>query len=145
MRPALIADDDQENDDGIEIVKSKPSKKKKPKPASPKIDEIGNREHLKTMKQIEDLRAKHGDRWLECQSASEVQDAMGIAKPTIKTPLKSTEQKLESMFNLGSPANISIALSSTPIQQFRHGDFAHSPSEVSIFQNEYHSPLKITC
>lgn len=133
VRPALIADDDQENDEEIEVIKSKPSKKRKPKPASPKIDEMGNREHLKTMKQIEDLREEHGDRWLQCQSASKVQDAMGI-QPTIKTtPLKSTEQRLESMFNLDSPANISTALSSTPIQQYRHGDFAHSPTDVSIF------------
>lgn len=132
VRPALIADDDY--DEGIEIVKSKPSKKGKPKPASPKLDEMGSREHLKTMKQIEDLRKEYGDGWLQCQSASKVQDVMGI-QPTIKTtPPRSTEEKLQSMFNLDSPANLSIALSSTPIQKFKHGDFAHSPIEVNIFE-----------
>lgn len=130
VRPALIADDD--NEDGIEIVKSKPSKKSKTKPASPKIDEMGNREHLKTMKQIEDLRNEYGDGWLHCQSASKVQDVMGIIQAPVKTtPLTTTEQKLQSMFNLDMTMNASRDLTSTPIQQFRHSGFAHSPIEVS--------------
>lgn len=129
VRPALIADDD--NDEGIEIVKSKPTKKGKTKPASPKIDEMGNREHLKTMKQIEDLREEYGDSWLQFQSASKVQDVMGIQAPVRVTPLTTTEQKLESMFNLDMTMNTSRELSSTPIQQFRHSDIAHSLIEVS--------------
>lgn len=135
VRPALIADDD--NDEGIEIVKTKPTRKTKPKPKSPKIDEMGNREHLKTMKQIEDLRNEYGDGWLQRQSASKVQDVMGI-QASIQKPIQApttTEEKLERMFNLGSTPNTKQELTSTPIQQFRRNDFDQSPIEVRTITN----------
>lgn len=132
VRPALIADDD--NDDGIEIVASKPTKMGKAKPAAPEIEKMGSREHLKTKKQIEDLRKEYGDGWLQCQSASKVQDVMGIQVPIKIATQKSTEQVLESMFHFGTPPNFSKldqTLTSTPIQQSQHHDFAHSTPEVS--------------
>lgn len=130
VRPALIADDD--NDEGIEIVASKPSKKKNSLTAeSPKLEKMGSREHLKTKQQIEDLRQEYGDGWLQCQSASKVQDVMGIQVPIKSTTPKTTEEKLESMFNLGTPPNVSNEqLTSTPIQKSKQRDFGHSPAEV---------------
>lgn len=125
----MIADDD--NDEEIEIVTTKPSKKRSSLAESPKLEKIGSREHLKTKQQIEDLRKEYGDGWLQCQSASKVQDVMGIQAPIKTTPLKTTEEKLESMFNLGSLPNVSNEqLTSTPILKSKHRDFGHSPAEV---------------
>lgn len=127
-RPALIADND-DDDEGIEVITSKQPKKGKPKPATPDIDEKGSDEHLKIKKQIEDLRKEYGDNWLKCHSASKVQDVMGIQVP-VKASTETTEQKLENLFNLGSPATIDRNCTSTPIQELKHPDFAHSPVEV---------------
>lgn len=131
VRPALIADDD--NDEGIEIVATKPSKNRGSKPESPKLEKMGSREHLKTKQQIEDLRQEYGDSWLQCQSASKVQDVMGIQMPIKTTPFKTTEEKLESMFNLESSPNVSNEQqTSTPIQKSKHRDFGHSSAEVNL-------------
>lgn len=127
----MIADDD--NDEGIEIVAAKPSKKNSLTAESPQFERKGSREHLKTKQQIEDLRKEYGDGWLQCQSASKVQDVMGIQVPTKPVPLKTTEEKLESLFNLESPPNVSNEhFSSTPIQKSKHRDFGHSPAEVRL-------------
>lgn len=129
VRPALIADDD--NDDGVEIVTTTPSKKHSLKLESPKLERMGSREHLKTKQQIEDLRKEYGDGWLQCKSASKVQDVMGIQAPIKSLSLKTTEEKLESMFNLGSSSTISGEHhTSTPIQKSKYRDFGHSPAEV---------------
>lgn len=127
VRPALIADDD--NDEGIEIVATKPSKKKNSLTVeSPKLEKMGSREHLKTKQQIEDLRKEYGDGWLQCQSATKVQDVMGIQVPIKTAPQKTTEEKLESLFNLGTPPNVSHEqFTSTPI---KNRDFGHSSTEV---------------
>lgn len=135
VRPALIADDD---DEGIEIVATKPSKKHSLKSESPKLERMCSREHLKTKQQIEDLRNEYGDGWLQCQSASKVQDVMGIQVPVKTTPLKTTEEKLESMFNLGiSPVASSEHHTSTPIHKSKHRDFGHSPAEVRGLNEEF--------
>lgn len=127
VRPALIADDDDNDDDGIEIVKAKPPKKEKPRKSSANIDDIGNQEHLKTKKQIEDLRKGYGDEWLH---SKEVQDIMGIQAPTIKYSSPTTEEKLENLFGLESSSKINRDRTSTPIQSLKRSDFAHSPIEV---------------
>lgn len=128
VRPALIADDDND-DDGIEIVKAKPPKKEKSKPSSAKSDGAGNQEHLKTKKQIEDLRKEYGDEWLH---SKEVQDVMGIQAP-FKISSQTTEERLENLFGLESTSRINRDQTSTPIQQLKHADFAHSPIEVWSF------------
>lgn len=136
VRPALIADD--ENDEDIEIVATKPSKKHSLKSDSPQLERMGSREHLKTKQQIEDLRKEYGDGWLQCQSASKVQDVMGIQVPVKSTSLKTTEEKLESMFNLcSSPTISSQQHTSTPIQKAKHRDFGHSPAEVRHSQYKF--------
>lgn len=132
VRPALIADDEDndDDDDGIEIVQAKPTKKEKKKSSS-SVSSIGiiepeSQEHLKTMKQIEDLRKEYGDEWLH---SKEVQDVMGIQAP-IRTG-QTTEEKLANMFGLESTSKINRT--STPIQHLKHADFAHSPTEVWHF------------
>lgn len=132
MRPALIADDD--NDEGIEIVREKPPKKEKPKPLPAAIEEMGCREHLKTKQQIEELRKEYGDEWLHNQGASKVQDVMGIQLPK-KTSTQTTEEKLENLFGLESTSTINRDRTSTPIQQSKHADFGHSPIDVRILSN----------
>lgn len=125
----MIADDD---DEGIEIV-AKPSKKNSLTAESPQFEKMGSREHLKTKQKIEDLRKEYGDGWLQCQSASKVQDVMGIQVPTKPVPLRTTEEKLESLFNLESPPNVSNEqFSSTPKQKSILRDFGHSPAEVCL-------------
>lgn len=134
VRPALIADDD--NDDIEVIVKSKPPKKDKPTPTSANIDELRCREHLKTKQQIEELRNEYGDEWLHTMGASKVQDVMGIVP--IQTPVKmsaqTTEERLENLFGFESTSPISRDRTSTPVEQLKHADFAHSPIEVNSFE-----------
>lgn len=134
VRPALIADDD--NDEGNEIVSTtKPSKKRSSlQLESPKLERMGSLEHLKTKQQIEDLRKEYGDSWMQGQSATKVQDVMGIQVPIKTTPFKTTEERLERMFNLESPPNVSTSeqLTSTPIQKSKLRDFGHSPAEVTV-------------
>lgn len=124
----MIADDD--NDEEIEILATKSSSRRLSKPESPKLEARCSREHLKTKQQIEDLRKEYGDGWLQCQSASKVQDVMGIQVPIRTTPSKTTEEKLESMFNLGSLSNVSSEHTSTPIQKSIHRDFGSSQGDV---------------
>ncbi|XP_055302983.1 serine/threonine-protein kinase 11-interacting protein isoform X2 [Sitodiplosis mosellana] len=139
VRPADIRDDDDNNDDdddGIEIVKAKPPKKEKRKSSTASgidgIDEMGSQEHLKTKKQIEDLRKEYGDDWLH---SKEVQDMMGIQAP-IRISSPTTEEKLETLYGLESKINRDRT--STPIQQSKHADFAHSSIE------QFQSPTSST-
>lgn len=128
VKPALIADDDND-DDGIEVVKTKPSNKKdKTKPSSGNINEMGSQEHLKTKHQIEELRKEYGDGWLHSKGASEVLNVMGIQVP-VKISSQTTEEKLESLFGLDRTSTaINRDQTSTPIQQFKQADVVHSPS-----------------
>lgn len=125
VRPALIADDDDENNDiGIEVIKAIPTKDDKQRTSSVDIDEMGSREHLKTKQQIEELRKEYGDGWLHSDGASKVLDVMGIQPPPKSSATQTTEEKLESLFGLESASRDQT---STPIQQFKHADFGHSP------------------
>lgn len=129
VRPALIADDDDDdenNDIGIEVIKAIPTKDDKQRSLSADIDEMGCREHLKTKQQIEELRKEYGDGWLHNQGASKVLDVMGIQPPPKSLATQTTEEKLESLFGLES-SSASRDRTSTPVQQFKHADFGHSP------------------
>lgn len=131
VRPALIADDDDEDgtgDIGIEVIRAVPSKDDKSRSSSVDIDEMGCREHLKTKQQIEELRKEYGDGWLHSHGASKVQDVMGIQPPpkSSASTKQTTEQKLESLFGLQS-SSTTRDRTSTPIKQFNHADFGHSP------------------
>ncbi|XP_031624563.1 serine/threonine-protein kinase 11-interacting protein isoform X4 [Contarinia nasturtii] len=140
VRPALIADDD--NDDGVEvIVKSKPPKQDKPIPTSANIDEMRCREHLKTKQQIEELRNEYGDEWLHSKGASKVQDVMGITpnQAPVKQSIQTTEERLENLFGFENTSPINRDRTSTPVQaQLNHADFAHSPIE------QFQSPVTST-
>lgn len=124
MRPALIPDD--ENEDAVEVVMPKPSEINKMKPSVEDIDEIGSQEHLKTKKEIEKLRKEYGDEWIS-KGASEVQNVMGIQK-FIRS--LTAEERMEDIFGVDSTSNIHKDRTSTPIQQVKHANFAHSPNEV---------------
>lgn len=129
VRPALIADDDDDdenNDIGIEVIKAVPTKDDKQRSSSVDIDEMGCREHLKTKQQIEELRKEYGDGWLHSHGASKVLDVMGIQPPPKSSATQTTEEKLESLFGLES-SSTNRDRTSTPIQQFKHADFGHSP------------------
>ena len=85
---------------------------------------MGSQEHLKTKKQIEDLRKEYGDDWLH---SKEVQDMMGFQAP-VRISSPTAEEKLETLY--GMETKVNRDRTSTPIQQSKHADFAHSPIEV---------------
>lgn len=123
VRPAIIADDD--SNDEFEVVRVKPKKKKTPlKVEVPTVF----REHLETKKQIEELSKciivvpsskqpvwfvaivvsgkEYGDDWLHSQGATKVQNVMGIPSSMpkssgifgIKSPTQTTEQLIDNLF-----------------------------------------------
>lgn len=134
VRPAIISDADGFED--VEIVKEKKAKKKKKKAEVKNIDEMGNREHLETKKQIEELRQEYGDSWLHSKGASKVQNVMGIQPPLstssdlgeFKSAEQKAEQSLEEFLNLDSTQKIDRERTSTPIDK-KSG--LHSP-QVNI-------------
>lgn len=133
VRPALIADSDN-NDDNAEVVVENAHKKENTGPKIVEIDEIGKREHLETKKQIEELRKEFGDSWLHSKGASKVQNVIGMqpspAKQTGKSP-QTTEQMLEKLFGMENASNSNQQRSSTPIQSADYfSDFVQSSSEV---------------
>lgn len=110
VRPALIADDESNNDeeDEVEVIHEKPRKKDEQQSKTAEIEDQTNREHLETKKQIEDLRREYGDSWLHSKSASKVQNVMGIQHvPLSRSSVfvssqspQTTEQMLENLFGL---------------------------------------------
>lgn len=149
VREALIADSD--NDEGIEVVKSKPKKKEKIKKS---LDEMGNREHLKLKQQIEDLRNEYGHEWLHTKGASKVQGVMGIQAQPQPTKQKTTEENLEDFFNLDNISRIDRDQTSTPVQESSSNIdvsvYNHFRSEniqkyfFSLFQQQVYSPISST-
>lgn len=133
VKPAAIADDDDDTiDDQSEnalniSIKGESMMSEK----SFEIDGMGNREHLETKKQIEEIRKEYGNDWLNSKGATKVQNVMGIqaspVKPLGKSP-QTTEQMLERLFGMNSSTSSNQQRSSTPIQN--DIGLGHSPTEV---------------
>lgn len=141
VRRAIIADvgDEDNNDDYA-------SKEKKAKSSSSKAKDVvetfeGNKDHLKTKKEIEDLRKEYGDSWLQSHGATKVQNVMGIQSslPKVeglscfKSPPQTTEQLIENLFgeNIGK---VSENLTSTPVSsKSRANTTIQSASDVILF------------
>lgn len=111
VRRAIIADVGDEDN-----IDDNASKEKKAKSSSSKAKSIietleGSKEHLKTKKEIEDLRKEYGDSWLQSHGATKVQNVMGIQSSLpkaeglsyFKSPPETTEQLIENLFgeNIG--------------------------------------------
>lgn len=142
VRPALIADDESNNDeeDEVEVIHEKPRKKDEPQSKTAEIEDQSNQEHLETKKQIEDLRREYGDSWLHSKSASKVQNVMGIQHvPLSRSSVfvssqspQTTEQMLENLFGLESSTDADQRTSTPVHNQNQTGidSFAYSPHEV---------------
>lgn len=119
-RRAFIADSNEE-ENGKELNRSTTSDKGKDI-----IQNLGgNKDHLETKKQIEDLRKQYGDSWLHSQGASKVHSVIGIPSPAtnpdnrsfFKTgPPETTEQLIENFF--GTQPNLDADhRTSTPLNK----------------------------
>lgn len=139
-RRAFIADESEEN-----------SKNLKRKTSGDKTKDIilsleGNKEHLETKKQIEDLRKQYGDSWLHSQGASaKVHDVIGIPSPLPdpdgvnyfkSAPPDTTEQLIENFFGSDSSFN-NDNRTSTPVNKSKVGVSSHRQLQLEVSWNLY--------
>lgn len=92
IRPAII---DCSDEDDMEIVAETP--KRKASIVSVNMAEHGGRDHLETMKQVEQMRKEHGNNWL--QNVTTIQSPSTTNEETKKRQY--TEEELfESLFGI---------------------------------------------
>lgn len=152
VRPALIADDDDEDnkDDTVETIREKSIQKDKSSTTPQELDEMISRDHLETKKQIEDLRKEYGDGWLRTQGATKVQNVMGIQASAPKSNelfglnshAETTEEMLEKYFDRKISESKHDNRTSTPIPESDgtlSSDVSHTYLELTlkIFNNSF--------
>lgn len=139
IRRAIIADvgDEDNNDDNVSTEKKSKSSSSKSKDITETFE--GSKDHLKTKKQIEDLRKEYGDAWLQSHGATKVQNVMGIQSSLpkaeglscFKSAPQTTEQLIENLFgeNIGKVSN---NLTSTPVSRSRMDGTVQSATDVIV-------------
>lgn len=97
----------------------------------------GNKEHLETKKQIENLRDEYGDSWLHSQGASKVHGVIGIS-PAPDTenyfkagPPETTAQLIENFFGR-QPSLDNDYRTSTPLTRSQNDDIKNKHQTVEV-------------
>lgn len=121
-RRAVIADS---NEDDVSKALKRSTSSDKSKDISQTLE--GNKDHLETKKQIEELRNKYGDSWLHSHGASKVHSVIGISSPVASSangsyfkagPPETTEQLIENFFGT-DPSMDGEQRTSTPLNMHR--------------------------